>query len=360
MEQDFSQRILAWFQHHGRQGLPWQNPASPYRVWVSEIMLQQTQVNTVIPYFERFCSQFPEVTHLACAPLDTVLHLWSGLGYYARARHVHQAAQIMYHKHNACVPRDFTELHALPGIGRSTAGAILALAYGQRYAILDGNVKRVLCRYHALDVWPGAAEKQLWHWAETYTPTQDIGAYTQAIMDLGATVCTRTAPRCAVCPLQHDCRAYRTAHTHIYPVPRPHKTVPLKRCVMLVLYHPLGHIFLQQRPQQGIWGGLWSLPEIVDDKMRPQHLAQWCVQHGLNSSCQWEESPPIRHRFTHFQLHIQPLHLKLNDTQSRALENHVRMDLLWYDPKCPPTCGLAAPVARLLQQSAPNLKGESA
>jgi A/G-specific adenine glycosylase len=345
MSQDFSQRILTWFDHHGRRDLPWQINPSPYRVWVSEIMLQQTQVNTVIPYFQRFMAQLPNLKQLADAPLDNVLHLWSGLGYYARARHLHRAAELMCTVHHGQVPADFSALQALPGIGRSTAGAILALAYGQCHAILDGNVKRVLCRYHALEQSPGAASKELWQLAETHTPSQQVGAYTQAMMDMGATVCMRAAPRCHVCPVQSDCRAHATGSVSAYPRPRPPKNLPLKSCFMLFLQNPHGQILLQQRPPTGLWGGLWSAPEISTDTL----LHAWCHARLGTLPGYWHGAP-VRHSFTHFHLDIRPVHIKLDVTQTATLEKHLGADILWYNPRQPPVCGLAAPVARLLKQ----------
>ena len=256
--------LLPWFTRHGRHDLPWQQDADPYRVWVSEIMLQQTRVQTVIPYFTRFVERFPDVNALAAAPLDTVLHLWTGLGYYARARNMHRAAGIIARDFGGSLPADPDALTALPGIGRSTAGAILSLGHGRRAPILDGNVKRVLTRFYGIYGWPGRreVEKRLWELAERETPQQETAAYTQAVMDLGATVCTRSQPRCADCPLASGLpRAAATANNDNYPPGNP--GIPCRRAkvVFALLENEQGEILLEKRPPVGIWGGLWSLPE---------------------------------------------------------------------------------------------------
>ena len=217
--------MIAWFAQHGRKDLPWQQDPTPYRVWVSEIMLQQTQVRTVIPYYQRFMQAFPDLRALAAAPLDQVLHHWSGLGYYARARNLHRAAQRIRDDHAGRFPEDIEVVMRLPGIGRSTAGAVLSLACGQRHAILDGNVKRVLARFHAVEGWPGktAVLEQLWALAEAATPQRDVAAYNQAMMDLGATLCRRGTPECPSCPLQSDCRACKLGRQSEFPAPRPRR-----------------------------------------------------------------------------------------------------------------------------------------
>jgi len=267
--------LLAWFDTHGRHDLPWQHPRTPYRVWISEIMLQQTQVSTVVPYFERFLQRFPDVHSLAAAAQDDVLALWSGLGYYARARNLHRAAQHIVERHDGKFPTTLEAWLALPGIGRSTAGAILAQAFEQRQPILDGNVRRVLARYHAIDGWPGdrAVQDQLWKRAEAATPHRRIADYTQAIMDLGATVCTRT-PRCNQCPLSTGCGAHRLGRTADFPGRRPRKTLPVRLTAMLVLRDENGRILLVRRPPTGIWGGLWSLPECGIHTPVPVHCRE--------------------------------------------------------------------------------------
>ena len=260
----FANRLLDWYEQHGRHDLPWQVRGDPYPVWVSEIMLQQTQVTTVIPYYDRFISQLPRLQDLADAQLDLVLHLWSGLGYYARARNMHKTAKIIADHHNGNFPEKIDELLALPGIGKSTAGAILAQSLGQRHPILDGNVKRVLTRYYCIDGWPGhrETEKRLWQLSDENTPSTNAAEYTQAIMDLGATVCKRSKPDCSICPLQNDCLALLSDEVNSYPRKRIKKELPVKTTTFLLLRNERGEIYLTQRPPAGSWGGLWCLPEL--------------------------------------------------------------------------------------------------
>jgi A/G-specific adenine glycosylase len=338
----FSKSVLAWFHKHGRTTLPWQQAVTPYRVWVSEIMLQQTQVNTVIPYFERFMARFPTVTALATASLDEVLHLWTGLGYYARGRHLHRAAQIIVGMHAGELPADLPLLEQLPGIGRSTAGAILALGHGQRGVILDGNVKRVLARYHALNAWPGEkdAHQQLWHWAEQYTPKQCADAYGQAMMDLGALVCRKSAPLCGICPVHKHCAAYASGDPAHYPLRKPRAVLPKKAWYVLILHNKAGEVLLTQRPMQGIWGGLWSLPECVT----PKKLADWCQQTFGCRIQAIEALSPIQHTFTHFQLTLKPIAARLISPL-----NVKNPTLTWYHPKKSQKLGFAAPIRRLLE-----------
>lgn len=339
----FSHDLLTWFHRHGRKDLPWQINPSAYRVWVSEIMLQQTQVATVIPYYEKFMLRFPDVRALAAAPLDDVLHHWSGLGYYARARNLHRAAGIVCRDHRGRVPTQFAALTALPGIGRSTAGAILALSAGQRHAILDGNVKRVLARVHALPGWYGSAQvgRQLWELAERHTPSEDVAAYTQAIMDLGATLCTRHRPVCARCPLQMQCAAFRFGRVADFPAPRPRRALPVRASRVLLLRNAAGAVLLQRRPPVGIWGGLWSFPEPPGETDVPQ----WC-RTQLHCRIRIIETwPVLRHTFTHFHLDLQPLLAQLENFDSFAME---QVDYVWYNNAQPDCIGLAAPVARLL------------
>lgn len=341
----FSQRLLAWFDRHGRKDLPWQRERTPYRVWVSEIMLQQTQVNTVIPYYERFMSRFPDVRALAAAQLDEVLHLWTGLGYYARARHLHKAAQQICETYQGDWPSDLEALTALPGIGRSTAGAILALAGGQRQPILDGNVKRVLCRFHAVEGWPGraAVSRRLWELAEQHTPRRRVADYTQAIMDFGAILCTRAQPLCKDCPQQADCAARRHDKVAAYPSPKPRKTLPEKHTRFLLLDDGAGRLWLQQRPPAGLWGGLWSFPECP-----PQADAEaWCRERlGLETRLQ-AELPSFRHSFSHYHLHIHPLRLQVLSDSGQIRDE--APGGLWYNCRHPESLGLAAPVLKLLQ-----------
>ncbi|HET8730461.1 MAG TPA: A/G-specific adenine glycosylase, partial [Moraxellaceae bacterium] len=258
---DFATAVLAWFDEHGRKTLPWQQNPSPYRVWVSEIMLQQTQVATVIPYYERFLARFPDVHALAAAPQDDVLHLWTGLGYYARARNLQKAAQMLVDQYGGEFPETVDEVAGLPGIGRSTAGAILSLSRQHWAVILDGNVKRVLSRFHAVSETGAAQEKRLWPLAEQHTPQQRVHHFNQAMMDLGATLCTRTRPACLLCPLQSACRGFAEGEPTAYPGKKATRTLPEKSVTLLVFLNADGEVLLEQRPSPGIWGGLWSFPE---------------------------------------------------------------------------------------------------
>ena len=300
---DFSAQLIAWQERHGRHSLPWQNTRDPYAIWVSEIMLQQTQVSAVIPYYQRFMASFPDVGCLAGADEEAVLRHWSGLGYYSRARNLHSAAQIIAASHDGRFPGDFDAILALPGIGRSTAAAICVFAFGERQAILDGNVKRVFARCFGVAGWPGlpAVERQLWEIAQKLLPEVGIEAYTQGLMDLGATVCTRTRPSCSICPLSSRCAALRTNQTGALPAPKPRKALPERETVMLLLRHE-GEILLEKRPSAGIWGGLWSLPEVGQGADMQQLSRE---RFGLEVKL----LPPLArlsHTFTHFRLHIVP------------------------------------------------------
>jgi A/G-specific adenine glycosylase len=340
----FARKVLQWFATHGRKDLPWQQEPTPYRVWVSEIMLQQTQVATVIPYYLRFMNSFPDVAALAAANVDDVLHHWSGLGYYARARNLHKAATLIRDDLHGEFPESFDDVAGLPGIGRSTAGAILALSRGARHPILDGNVKRVLARYHAVDGWPGkvAVSRALWTFAENHTPATNVAQYTQAIMDLGATICRRTSPRCGACPLADGCAAHASGRETEFPGRREKKAKPLKRTQMILVYAGES-VFLERRPPSGIWGGLWSFPEI-DPQDDP---SSWCEQ-TLNASpvdiAQW---PTVRHSFTHYDLDIEPTAVRV-DMRSRTVAD--RNDRLWYEFDAPRQVGIAAPVAGLIEK----------
>lgn len=302
----FSQLLLGWFDLHGRKNLPWQQPATPYRVWLSEIMLQQTQVSTVIPYFLRFTERFPDITALAAASVDEVLRYWAGLGYYARGRNLHKTAQLLAEQHHAQLPADFQALMSLPGIGRSTAGAIMALAFKQPYPILDGNVKRVLARYTAEPRWPGdkQAEADLWRLAENLLPENRVNDYIQAQMDLGATLCTRNKPRCQECPLQDGCQAYLNGQPTAYPASKPKKTIP-HRQIRWLLFHHQGQFLMEKRPATGIWGGLWSFPEITADA----ELSYLLSDENISDLQTLDD---IRHAFTHYRLTITPLLIELN------------------------------------------------
>jgi A/G-specific adenine glycosylase len=340
----FAPRLLAWFDEHGRHDLPWQRTRTPYSAWVAEIMLQQTQVGTVIPYYERFMAVFPTVEALATAPLDAVLGAWSGLGYYARARNLARAARIVLAEHGGRVPDTFDALHALPGIGRSTAGAILAQAHGQRWPILDGNVKRVLARYHAVAGWPGAprVEQELWQHAEAHTPHERVAEYTQAIMDLGATLCTRARPACTVCPLTEDCAAARAGTQAEYPAPRPKRARAQRQVAVLVVLDPEGRVLLERRPAHGIWGGLYSLPELPHE----DSAEAWCERSLGARVAALRPLATIEHAFTHFDLDLAPQLLTLAATPSAVME---RPEWLWYKPGTTLTVGVPAPVAVLLR-----------
>ena len=347
MEQaSFSTRVLEWYDHHGRHDLPWQQQRTPYRVWVAEIMLQQTQVGTVIPYYQRFLESFPDLASLATAPLDHVLEHWSGLGYYSRARNLHSAAHIITAEHAGQFPEQFEQVVALPGIGQSTAAAILAQALDQRHAILDGNVKRVLCRYHAVVGWPGkpAVQKQLWQFAEQHTPDERCADYTQAIMDLGATLCTRTSPRCVDCPLQQDCAAHVQGAVKRYPAPRPKKPLPVKTARLLILTNDSdGSIMLEKRPPSGIWGGLWSLPETA----LGEELAQVCLQRWGLDVLDDEDYGAFRHTFSHYHLDITPCRVRVQQNGSQVKDQG---EIIWCPSEDAKKRALAAPVARIISQ----------
>lgn len=338
-------RLLGWFDRHGRKDLPWQRSRDPYCIWVSEIMLQQTQVSTVIPYYERFLKRFPDVQTLARARLDSVLHHWTGLGYYARARNLKRAAEIIVSQHDGCFPRDIEMVANLPGIGRSTAGAILAFAFGQRHPILDGNVRRVLTRLHAIEtpVLQRGTEANLWALAERYTSKTRVNDYTQAIMDLGATLCRTRTPDCPACPLQQDCAAYAQGQPERYPVRITRKTLPVREIGMLMIRDARGHVLLTQRPPAGVWGGLWGFPECA-----PDTSAIDCCRDTFGLRIKTETAWPVRrHGFSHFHLHITPIPARLTGTSRTAMES---APTVWYNPEKPDARGLAAPVKRLLQQ----------
>jgi len=340
---NFAERLLDWFDVHGRTDLPWQQSVTPYRVWVSEIMLQQTQVQTVIPYFERFVASFPDVDSLANAPQDEVLGHWSGLGYYARARNLHKTAQRIRDEHGGVFPLDIDAVIELPGIGRSTAGAVLSLSTGQRHAILDGNVKRVLARHGAVEGWPGktAVAAKLWTIAEQLTPEGRVGDYTQAIMDLGATLCTRSKPSCSTCPVSDDCVALSTDSIVSYPGRKPKRVKPLRTTTM-VLASVDDQLYLERRPEAGIWGGLWSLPELGE-----RSVSDWCGQVlGISAveSTSWDV---LRHSFSHYDLDIHPIVVRIEAFEGRVSDTQATV---WYKLDDAPPGGIAAPVQKLINQ----------
>ena len=337
----FAPALLAWYQHHGRHDLPWQKTRSAYRVWVSEIMLQQTQVATVIPYYQRFIARFPDIQALAAAPIDEVLHLWSGLGYYARARNLRRAAEILVTRHGGTLPDTLDALTDLPGIGRSTAGAILALAYGQRQPILDGNVKRVLARWFAIAGWPGqgAVREQLWQASELVTPTDGVGDYTQAIMDLGATLCVRGQPQCAKCPVAPGCVAHLNGTQGQFPGRRSARLRRRRRRVCWLVAVGPGGFYLVQRPSHGVWGGLWGFPEFGDAAAALAYATEnFTLSGGARAAA------VIDHSFTHFDLAISPLYVPVATGAARVQDTGA----VWYNPNRPLALGLAAPVTQLV------------
>ena len=313
----FAQQLIAWQREHGRHDLPWQNTRDPYAVWLSEVMLQQTQVATVIPYYLRFRERFPDIATLAAATEDEVLRLWSGLGYYSRGRNLQRAAQLIVERHAGEFPRSRAEIEALPGIGRSTAAAIAGFSFGARAAILDGNVKRVLARHFAVDGHPGerAVEQRLWSLAESLLPGAEVEAYIQGLMDLGATLCTTRKPACERCPLQQSCMAYAQNRVQELPAPRARKRLPTRRTVMAVLIYD-GEVLVQKRPGVGVWAGLWSFPECerADEAVL---LARRLYACEIGAT---EALLPLKHSFTHFHLEIEPLLLRVRQRLPRAAQ----------------------------------------
>ena len=341
MRSDFAERILGWYEEHGRRNLPWQQSCDAYGVWVSEIMLQQTQVQTVTAYYERFMRSFPDVATLADASLDAVLHHWSGLGYYARARNLHRAAGVVRDEHEGVFPDTIDAVVALPGIGRSTAGAILSLAFGQRQPILDGNVKRVLARHEAIDGWPGktAVVRQLWEIADRHTPDERVDAYTQAIMDLGASICLRSKPRCDVCPVNEDCRALAQEAVEQLPARKAKRKKPLRQTTMILAVSDRA-VYLERRPASGIWGGLWSLPEIDNED-----VDDWCMRELSAPARDTEPWKLLRHSFSHYDLDISPVLVRLGAASSKVADSD---DATWHRLDEAPPGGIAAPVRKLI------------
>ncbi len=346
----FSHALISWQKQHGRHQLPWQQTREAYRIWLSEIMLQQTQVATVIPYYARFLERFPDVRALAAAPTGDVMALWAGLGYYTRARNLHRCAQAVVDQHGGEFPREVELLAELPGIGPSTAAAIAAFAYGARAAILDGNVKRVFCRVFGIEGFPGQSqvEKQLWQRAAALLPAKGIEAYTQGLMDLGATVCTRSRPDCDACPMQARCIAHESGRTAELPVRKPKKAVPEKSTGMLVVLHK-GEVLLEQRPPQGIWGGLVSLPELSrlgEESLAPEvgevalALASFGDVHAI------EPLPAFTHAFTHYRLHVLPLMVTLGKRHPGAAQTAYE----WHPLSAMAGAALPSPVRKLLEQ----------
>ena len=345
----FSSNLLKWFKTNGRHNLPWQENISPYRVWVSEIMLQQTQVKTVIPYFKSFMERFPTIESLSSANIDQVLHLWTGLGYYARARNLHKTSIIVTTKFGGQFPNVIDELVSLPGIGRSTAGAILALSMNKKASILDGNVKRVLARFFLVRGWPEKTKvkNRLWEIADSNTPMTNFSQYTQAIMDLGATVCKRSNPECERCPLNTECKAYTTNQVGNYPGKKPKRLIPTKKVCMYILENELGEILLEQRPSEGIWGALYSFPEKLPTlgvKEYSESSKKLCSKTARPSG---NYLKTIRHTFSHFHLEIQPKLVKVSKNEFKINDSVHRV---WYSLENPAALGLAAPVKKQLAE----------
>ncbi len=335
LSKKFSTDVLSWFDEHGRHDLPWQKSITAYRVWISEIMLQQTQVKTVIPYYKSFIKKFPNIEILATAKEDEVLHYWSGLGYYARARNLHKCAKLINQKKNKSFPSNIEELIELPGIGRSTAGAILSIAYKKRVPILDGNVKRVLTRFFTLSGWPGnkTIEKELWVIADKLTPEDRVNDYTQAIMDLGATICTRSNPNCSKCPISRNCNALKQNKINDFPEKKQKKQLSTKYISMFIIINKKGEVLLEKRPSKGVWARLWSLPE------NENILSNF----KLKNQKSWKK---FKHTFSHYHLCIQPeeYHV-ISERDNLDMKNHT-----WYNITLPSDIGISAPVKKILNK----------
>jgi A/G-specific adenine glycosylase len=352
--QQFTQALLAWFEVHGRHHLPWQVNPTPYRVWVSEVMLQQTQVATVIPYYERFMARFPDVTSLAQAPLDEVLHLWTGLGYYARARNLRACAQALIAHHGGEFPNDLEAVNALPGIGRSTAGAILALSRGQRHPILDGNVKRVLARVFGIAGDPSSAAvlERLWTQSEACTPMANVAAYTQAIMDLGATVCSRTNPACTVCPMSVGCVAAMEGRQEELPGAKQKRVRGSREATLLIAETGRDGavaVWVERRPPAGLWGGLWSPPQFESEFA----ALDWCRREIGEPESRSQGLAPIHHAFTHFDLRLNPIRVRCRP-HAGVQEGE---DRLWYALGAPPKVGLPQPIVKLFERLRTEQRG---
>lgn len=338
----FSKQVVDWYHKQGRKHLPWQQNKTPYRVWISEIMLQQTQVATVIPYYQRFMESFPSITDLANASEDTVLHHWTGLGYYARARNLHKAAKIMADTYKGEFPTTLDEVVALPGIGRSTAGAILSLALNKHHPILDGNVKRVLARCYTVDGYNGQAkyEKALWPITEVLTPKKSVAQFNQAMMDLGAMICTRSKPKCGECPLESGCLANSLNEQANYPQKKPKKVTPEKSTIMLIP-RVSNKVLMEKRPPSGIWGGLWCFLEVQKHSQIPALLSSLNLKQ-LNQ----QVLPEFRHTFSHFHLDITPVVIDCEVNITKEINEKDRQQ--WYDLTNKASVGLAASTQKLI------------
>ena len=356
--QQFAAQVVDWYHHQGRKNLPWQQNKTPYSVWVSEIMLQQTQVATVIPYYQRFMASFPTISSLANADEDNVLHHWTGLGYYARARNLHKAAKLIDSDHNGFFPEEIDQVIALPGIGRSTAGAILSLSLNQHHPILDGNVKRVLARNYLVEGYTGLAkfDKTLWPLSEALTPATDTGFYTQAMMDLGATVCTRSKPTCEVCPVKTSCLAMASSQQANFPQKKPKKKIPEKNTIMVIPRIKTAtsdSVLMEKRPPTGIWGGLWCFYE-VSDKSEVINLLKSLGLQAVTEHGSQQELTTFRHTFSHFHLDISPIIIDCMQVKARALSQINDQEISeprkqkWYDLYSEANVGLAASTKKLI------------
>jgi len=345
---DFASKLLTWFDQSGRKDLPWQRNKTPYRVWVSEIMLQQTQVNSVIEYYQRFMTRFPTLESLAIADEDRVLELWAGLGYYARARNLHKTAKIIHLGLHGKFPDTLDSIVELPGIGRSTAGAILSIAFKQQATILDGNVKRVLCRFKAITTWSGErkTENELWTLAEQLTPSTRTDDYTQAIMDLGATLCTRSKPDCEHCPMTHDCQAFKLDIQTELPKSKPKKNISLRHTRIVLIETNDEHILLEKRPPTGIWGGLYSLPELnIEQSLND--ISQHCSTHFCCSLSPPVETKAFQHTFSHFKLELRPVQFKSSKRQQMVNDSE---RFIWVKKDQLSQLGMPTPIAKYLKR----------
>lgn len=354
----FSNQVVAWYHHQGRKNLPWQQNKTPYSVWVSEIMLQQTQVTTVIPYYQRFMASFPSISSLASADEDEVLHHWTGLGYYARARNLHKAAKLISSEYDGYFPENIDQVIALPGIGRSTAGAILSLSMNQHHPILDGNVKRVLARSYLVEGYTGLAkfEKALWPISEALTPATDTNFYTQAMMDLGATICTHSKPSCEVCPIQTSCLAKASSQQTNFPQKKPKKKIPEKSTIMIIpriTTETSDKVLMEKRPPTGIWGGLWCFYE-VNNKSEIINLLQSLGLKPATKQNSQQELDTFRHTFSHFHLDISPIIIDCTKIKANVSSQVISQEICeprkqkWYDLRCETNVGLAASTKNLI------------
>lgn len=342
----FQKYVLTWFAKHGRKHLPWQQNKTPYRVWISEIMLQQTQVNTVIPYYQTFMREFPDIKTLANASQDRILHLWAGLGYYSRARNLHKAAKMIMEDFHGKFPDTLANIQTLPGIGPSTAGAIFSLAFNQPAAILDGNVKRVLARFHAITepVKNKTVETELWKIANHYIPKQNTADYTQAMMDIGATICIRGKPHCTQCPLQKSCAAHKQNIAHLLPAKSSSKILPVRAATFLIIQNK-DSILLHKRPPMGIWGGLWSLPEIAGEPDK-ETILNYCKQKLKIKINEYALLAAFKHTFSHYHLNIHPVVIKTTRLPTRIMEDGQE---IWYNTLHPESLGLPKPIQLIMR-----------